>query len=418
MNLASKDSRRLSRMKRRGKIGIAIALTTAALGADAAGLGRLNLMSGLGQPLRAEIELTSMTRDEAGSLTAKLADADAFNQANIEYGVALSGLRFSIQRRASGQPYVLVTSNQIVNEPYLDLLVELTWGSGRLVREYTMLLDPPELRAARRETEPGTIVQAQAPVSRASAPSSSRAASSSASSSSTSTAPRVAPDSRAAAGGEYRVQPGDTAISIARENKLNDVSLEQMLAALYRGNPRAFGGNINLLMAGATMRIPDAAAAQAVDRTAAHRIIVAQSANFGSYRQRIARDAAEVPTARSAGPQASGKLTTRVEDSAAPGAVKDRLELSRADAVKAGADATKASATAARGTLDAPAVDEIAAKERELQETKARLALLEKNVADLQKLLQLKNQTLADLQKGNDVKTSDASVPATATPSA
>ncbi len=418
MKLASKNSRRYSRAKRRGQIGIAIALTTAALGADAAGLGRLNLMSGLGQPLRAEIELNSVTRDEAGSLTAKLAGADAFNQANVEYGAALRGLRFSIQRRANGQPYVLVTSNQIVNEPYLDLLVELTWSSGRLVREYTMLLDPPETRAARRETEPGAIVQAQTFAPSASAPATSRAVTSSSSSTSSSdasiaaprarrTAPRTDAASGELAGGEYRVQPGDTAISIARNNKPDNVSLEQMLAALYSGNQRAFAGNINRLMAGATMRIPDAAAAQAVAQADAHRIIVAQTSNFGSYRDRVARDASAVSTARAAGQQASGKLTTRVEDNAAPAAAKDRLELSRTDASRA-TDATRSGASAARGTLNAPAVDEIAAKERELQETKARLALLEKNVADLQKLLQLKNQTLADLQKGNDVKVADA----------
>ena len=227
-------------------------MTTAALGVQAAGLGRLNLMSGLGQPLRAEIDLTSVARDEAGSLTAKLAGADAFNQANIEYGSALSGLRFSIQRRANGQPYVLVTSNQIVNEPYLDLLVELTWSSGRLVREYTMLLDPPESRAVRRETEPAVIVQAQTPASGASAPASSRVTTSSSSTTTSAdtavaaprarrTAPRVDPriaaDSREATGGEYRVQPGDTAISIARSNKPESVSLEQMLAALYLNHP-------------------------------------------------------------------------------------------------------------------------------------------------------------------------------------
>ena len=433
MKLASKGSHRLSGMKLRGQLGLALALTTLALGADAAGLGRLNLMSGLGQPLRAEIDLTSVARDEAGSLSARLAGAEAFTQANIEYGASLSGLRFSVQRRANGQPYVLVTSNQIVNEPYLDLLVELTWSSGRLVREYTMLLDPPETRIARRETEPGPVVQAQAPVSSGATTTTTATTTQTTSSRRAATdavvaaprvsrsAPRIASSndsgSREVTGGEYRVQPGDTAISIARSNKPDNVSLEQMLAALYQGNAQAFAGNINRLLAGATVRIPDAASAQAVDRADARRIIVAQSSNFGSYRDRVARAATEVPASRSAGSQASGRLTTRVEDSAAPGAAKDRLELSRVDAAKAGPDAGKGSPSAARGTLNAPAIDEIAAKERELQETKARLALLEKNVADLQKLLQLKNQTLADLQKGNDVKTSGAGVPMGATPS-
>lgn len=420
MKLASKDSRRLSRMRRRGQMGIAIALTTASLGAEAAGLGRLNLMSALGQPLRAEIELTSVTRDEAASLNAKLAGPDAFGQANIEYGPALNGLRFSVQRHANGQPYILVTSNQAINEPYLDLLVELNWSSGRLVREYTMLLDPPELRAARRDT--GPIVQAQPPASSATARPAPRAAASpppsanppdaaAAVARAQRTAPRAAP-----AGGDYRVQPGDTASSIVRDNKPDGVSLEQMLAVLYRDNPRAFAGNINRLLAGATVRIPDAATAQALDRAEAHRIIVAQSSNFGSYRDRLARDAARVPSTRSAGQQASGKLTTRVEDSAAPSAARDRLELSRAEAGKAGTDVGKSGGSTARGTLNAPAADEMAAKERELQETRARLALLEKNVADLQQLLQLKNQTLADLQKSRGAATPGTGAPSASAP--
>lgn len=409
MKLA-KGNHRLPRRLR--LVGIALALSGATFGAHGAGLGRLNVQSSIGQPLRAEIELTSVSPDEAASLTARLASADTFRQASIDYGSALTGLRFSIQRRAGGQPYVLVTSTQLLNEPFLDVLVELSWSSGRLVREYTLLIDPPNAGTPSRATEPGpTIVQSDTPlpVARTRAPRAPVVASGDGggSTSASSRAP-VAPvaTSGGGTGGDYVVKSGDTAISIAREYKPDSVTLEQMLAALYRDNSGAFNGNINRLNAGATMKIPDAAGAQSVQTGEARRII-AQSSNFGSYRDRIARNAALAPTARDAGQQASGRLTSQVEDRAAsPTAAQDRLQLSRPDATRA------ASAGGTRAGLGTASADELAAKDRELVETKTRLALLEKNVADLQKLLELKSQSLADLQKAPSPRAPDVAAPA------
>ncbi|HVL58226.1 MAG TPA: pilus assembly protein FimV, partial [Burkholderiaceae bacterium] len=122
--------------------------------ADAAGLGRLTVQSALGQPLRAEVEITSLTRDEASSLTARLAPPEAFRQAGLEYNPALTNLRFSIEQR-NNRPVVRIQSAQPINEPFVDLLVELNWASGKFVREYTFLLDPPELKMARGETIEG-----------------------------------------------------------------------------------------------------------------------------------------------------------------------------------------------------------------------------------------------------------------------
>ena len=323
MKPASKGSDRLPR-KRLRKLGIALALSATAFGADAAGLGRLNLMSALGQPLRAEIDLTSVGPDESGSLVARLANPDAFSQAGIEYGSTLKNLRFSIQRRASGQQYVLVTSNQQINDPFLDLLVELNWGSGRLVREYTVLLDPPESRAGRRDdAAAAAVVQAQIKseptvvrrVPRGPAPSNNAAAANAAAAPAPTAAPVPVSGTPSAPGADYTVRPGDTASSIARTDRADGASLEQMLAALYRDNPQAFAGNINRLKAGATLKIPPAETARAIDGAEARRI-VAQSANFGSYRERLARNAA--PATAAAGQQASGRLTTQVQDQATP----------------------------------------------------------------------------------------------------
>src|SRR5258706_11525299 len=136
--------------------GIRIALAVllcAPLMAHAAGLGRLTVNSALGQPLRAEIEIVSLQAGEEDSLQARLASMDAFRQAGIELSGALVGLQFSIEKRA-GRPVIRLSTSQPVNEPFLDLLVELSWATGRLVREYTFLIDPQEYKGPRQPPYP------------------------------------------------------------------------------------------------------------------------------------------------------------------------------------------------------------------------------------------------------------------------
>ncbi|HEX7635554.1 MAG TPA: pilus assembly protein FimV, partial [Noviherbaspirillum sp.] len=127
--------------------------------AHAAGLGKLTVLSSLGQPLRAEIELTTVSKDEAGALVAKLASAEAFRQANIDFNSALNTLRFAVEQRGDRQ-FIRVTSTQPLNEPFIDMLLELSGPNGRLVREYTFLLDPPDLRStqtAQVASEPSAV---------------------------------------------------------------------------------------------------------------------------------------------------------------------------------------------------------------------------------------------------------------------
>ncbi len=133
----------LSRLK---KLSAAVTLAVILpMGAHAAGLGKLTVLSALGQPLRAEIELTSVSKEEEGSLVARLASADAFRKANIDFNPVLSSLRFSVEQR-QGRQLIRISSAQALNEPFVDLLLELSGGGTRLVREYTFLLDPPDMR--------------------------------------------------------------------------------------------------------------------------------------------------------------------------------------------------------------------------------------------------------------------------------
>lgn len=123
------------------KLSAAIAMAMLFSNADAAGWGDLTVLSALGQPLRADIELISTSRQEDGPLTVKLASAEAYRQANIEFNPVLMSLRFSVEQRGERQ-FVRVTSTQPVNEPFVDMLLELNSTGGRMVREFVFLLDP------------------------------------------------------------------------------------------------------------------------------------------------------------------------------------------------------------------------------------------------------------------------------------
>src|SRR5262252_6129035 len=111
----------------------------------AAGLGKLTVLSGLGQPLRAEVEVVSLQRGEAEALAARIASPEAFREAGVEYGAIVPRIRTAVERRAD-RFIITLSTQEPVEEPFVDLLVELNWTTGRLVRQYTFLLDPADYR--------------------------------------------------------------------------------------------------------------------------------------------------------------------------------------------------------------------------------------------------------------------------------
>ena len=341
------------------------------LAAQAAGLGKLSVLSPLGQPLNAEIEVVSLQSGEEEGLIARLASPDAFTQAGIDFNPALASLRFSIQRR-NGQPVLKVSSTQPINEPFLDMLVELQWSTGRLVREYTFLLDPEEFK------QPATAA-APTPAAPAERPAEQPAAAAPVEAKPLAPAPAAAP---AAPGTTYEVKKGDTLGRIAREHLPPGVTLNQMLIAIYRANQEAFiRKNVNLVRAGKILTIPTEEAAS-VDPEEANKLVRQHMAEFAEYRRQLAA----APTGAEAAPgqqAASGKIESKPA-AQPPAAAPDQLRLSKAEPGKG--------ARAARE-------DDRAAQERARQEAESRVQELEKNVGDLQKLLALKNQQLAELEK-------------------
>ena len=377
---------------------IAAAIAVLPLASHAAGLGRITVLSVLGQPLKAELEVTA-NRDEAPSLVAKVAAPEAFHQAGIEYSSALATLRFSRDiKERGGRRYLEISSDRPLNEPFIDMLVELSWASGRLVREYTFLLDPPDLAP---KAPPASIA---APEVR-SEPAMAKPAESSAATMPAESRPAVEsrpptampPRGKAPAPAAERsraVVYGDTLSRIAEQARPEGVSLDQMLVALFRSNKDAFvGDNMNRLMAGKILSIPDAETASQVSASEARQAIVAQAADFNAYRKRLAAaaEASEPVGDQGAKQAASGKIAPKVEDKAPRATGTDKLEVSRTET-------RDAKGQPLQGRI-AALEEDLVARDRALKEAGSRIVELEKNLGDLKKLAEMKSQGGAALQQ-------------------
>jgi len=371
---------------------VAAGLIAVPLMANAAGLGKLSVTSALGQPLAAEIELFAADKAELDSLTASLASEQAFRDAHVEFSPVLSSLRFAVEKKPNGKSVLKVTSGRPVNDPFVDMLVELSWSSGRLVREYTMLLDPPGVAAQQAVAPAAPVTPAQAPVARqAPAPAAQAPASSAPAVTS-----RPAPATQAAAPGSVTVKRGDTLVGIANRVRPSGVSLEQTLLGLYRENPKAFDGNMNRLKTGKTLDVPSAEKAAAVTQKEAVREIKLQADDWRAYRQKLAGTVTAAPEAKPAPSQASsGKITPKVEDRAkpAPEAQKDVLKLSKVTPPDAAAG--KAGETRALQDKLRAQEEDATAREKALKESDQRVSMLEKQVQDMQKLVEMKEKALS-----------------------
>jgi pilus assembly protein FimV len=350
--------------------------------AHALALGRVVVQSALGEPLRAEIEVPDINPEEAASLRVGLAGAEAFRASGMEMNAALAGLQISLQKRADGRSFLRLTSPRPVNEPFVDLIVEANWSSGRIVRDYTLLFDPPNLRAATRPapvapgvSAPPAATRAQPVLPSTPLPPVVQAAPAPAPSASRPT-PAPAPAERpaapapasAAGGGQVRVQAGDTAGRIAEANRPANVSLDQMLVAMLRTSPNAFiGGNVNRIKAGAVVDLPTAEQAGAVSAAEARQTITAQSRDFNDFRRRLAGAAPEAAVGV-ADRKATGQVQAEVKDAVPAAPAADKLTLSKG------------------GTPAQAANEAQIAKDRQAQEASSRVAELSRNIDELSKL--------------------------------
>ena len=321
-----------------GALASAIALLGcfASLEAQAVALGRITVQSALGESLRAEIDISDLSTDEASSLKVGVADADVFRAAGLEYSAAASGLDVKLQRRADGRPYLRLTSNRAIGEPFVDLVLEARWASGRVTRDYTMLFDPPKLKNSSAPLVASAPMFSREPVALSDLPArpdnstpNIRPAARTVPAASMPPSSKTRPSQSTSAIRQVTVRRGDNASTIAAQNKPASVSLDQMLVAMLRGNPDAFvGGNINLIKSGAVVDIPDEQAATAVSPDDARQTVIAQSRDFNTFRRKLASG---VPATQidSADRQADGKSQTQVNDRAQSTNSPDRLTLSK-----------------------------------------------------------------------------------------
>ena len=363
---------------------IALSLGLGALDAHALALGRVNVLSALGEPLRAEIEVPDINAEEAASLSAKIASGDAFRAAGLEYNAALNSVQISLQRRPNGSAYLRLSSDRPINEPFVDIILEATWATGRVVRDYTMLFDPSNMRA---QPAPAVTASPSLPAQGAS-PSPSRAA---APSTSPATAPvrsterrtpRAAPPVAAAPApaakpGSVTVKAGNTATQLAVRYKPEGISLDQMLVAMLSANPEAFvEGNVNRLRKGAVLDMPTAATAGATPADQARQTITAQSKDFNEFRRRLAQGLPTTST-QSASRKAAGTVQAEVQERKPAAAAPDKLTLSKG--AIAGASAPKSSTSASK--------EDSIAKDKQAKDAASRTAELSKNIQDLNKLV-------------------------------
>jgi pilus assembly protein FimV len=225
----------------------------------ALGLGEIHLNSALNEPMNAEIDLLAATPDELSALRATLAGRETFTRYGIDKPPFLSSLTFKVGKGKDGRDVLLVRSADAIPEPFVTFLVEVNWARGRLMREYTVLLDPPvytpgESASSAAAVAAPTTAAAPTPVAppvRMATPVAPRAESG--------TAPTSSMGSATANG--IRVGKGDTLMKIARSlqaGAAGPADVDQTMIALYRANPGAFGGNINVLHQGAVLRVPGA----------------------------------------------------------------------------------------------------------------------------------------------------------------
>lgn len=381
-------------------MAIAALLSVWGTPATALSLGRITVQSALGEPLKAEIEVLDINAQEASSLVTKVAPPEAFQAAGLDYNPALSSLRTTLQRRPDGRAYLRISSDRAIGEPFVDMILEASWDTGRIVRDYTMLFDPPNLRgrtssapvtsqlpapaperltpsariappvaAAVAPLAPPVVSTAPEPAPPKLAPTVTKPPAAMVQPASPTQAPAPAPQVRepAAVAQTIKIRPGDTAGEIAANLKPTNVSLDQMLVALLRTNPDAFiQNNVNRMKAGAVVTLPSQAEASATSKAQATQIITAQSQDFNDYRRKFAanvRAAKVAPASRAV----SGKLEATVEDNKPTAAIPDKLTLSK-------------------GAVQGKSGEEALAQARNTKAAEDRAAELAKNIRDLDQL--------------------------------
>ncbi|WP_417566747.1 FimV/HubP family polar landmark protein [Marinobacter sp.] len=372
------------------KLAVALALA-GGLGsgvAQALGLGEIELQSYLNEPLDAEIVLPQSRGINPGDVFVNIASEQAYERVGLDRNQFLSKLRFQVVTRNDGSLAVNVSSREPLREPYLNFLLEMTWPSGRLMREYAVLVDPPVYAE-----ESGVQEQLNVPAAASTETSRQPAATRSQESL------RRQSQAEQSLGAGYQANtfgptgPSDTLWTIASRVRPDDsVSMQQVMLAIQDLNPDAFiSDNINRLKRGEVLRIPSIDQIQSRTRAQATRIVGQQNQEFQSPQRTVDATAAQQ------------QQQPVAQESAAGG---DELKLVVSG--EAGRDTSEGGSAGGDGQLPggadagtAVAMEELESARRENTELNSRVEDLQDQVQTLQRLLELKNTQLAEMQQAS-----------------
>lgn len=432
---------------------LALALALGSGSAFALGLGPIEVKSQLNQPLLAEIPVIGADAADVEALSVRLAAPEAFERVGLPAPAGVTAnLQFSVGRNARGEPVVRVTTANRIEDPFVSFLLQAEWGKGSVVREFTVLVDPPYIAAATVTPMRTATVAAPpaptpapapapvpppAPAGPAPAPEAPTAALSTPEPparaepiaavptpapapvsapppSPKPVAPPPAPVSAPAAAvpaspGEHRVALGDTLWSIAAARR-GDVSAAQMMLAIQRANPEAFArGNINLLRRGAVLRIPTSAQAQALARVEAEALVREQMAAWRALSGAPMPTPTPVEGGRAATASAAAPSPTPPRDrvassvpSAPSRAPSGRLEIAPPSGAGPAAAQSGAAAGGAGSELRAElrqAREDLSARDAEVRELQSRLDEQEALANERKRLIELKDSQLSALEE-------------------
>lgn len=396
----------------------ALLVSVLTLPVSALELGRLQVQSAIGEPLRAEIEIAQASTEELRSLRAQLGSPNSFRQAGLEYNPSLSGVTASLHGRNDGSFYVALRGQNPIQDTFIDVILEMQWATGRLVKNYALLLnsvnnkpttaspsitppviaslptppvaaskapqapanslaEPPKsslnpssielneknvpvyrfapadpLPATVKPVDPPAVAERQPPASKKTR---------TAKPARTSNEP-----SNESSSDSVTVKRGDTASRLALQHLSGDISIDQMLLAMLKANPDAFiEGNVNLIKAGAVLRMPSSEDAGKIPRSEARQTVMSQTRDFAEYARRLAESTLAVGSKNTR--EISGQVVTEAPNTDAKAAPQDKLTLSKPQVKEGAAEADLA-------------------KAQEHKDTSAQLAALNKNLAELESL--------------------------------
>jgi pilus assembly protein FimV len=385
-------------MYRKSALTAALLLISASSQLHALGLGEIDMQSALNQPMEAVIELTSAAGADLSKVNVTLASQAAHQRIGLSRSRILNDFDFNLEKDSHGNTVIRISSHGAIHEPFLEFLLELTWPNGHLLREYTVLVDPPITMPA-RPARPVT------PVSRV--PASTTAVQTQARQSHTRPAPAVirssAPALATSADNYGPIRRNDTLWSIAeRLRPDNGISIHQMMLALQRENPQAFiDNNINNLKAGATLNVPSRDEILSLSTSDALTETAQQYSDW--------KEGTQPPEQDETTQEAPAVAETEVESEAVV-TTESRLQLMAPedDAVEGSAtagdpvDATGEPSESSTELLNqqlAMAAEEAETSKVQSAELQSQVSELEEQLETMARLLELKDEALASMQQ-------------------